>query len=336
MGGRIIEKLDLKDRKILYQLDLNCRQSNTQIGKKVGLSKQVVDYRIKRLEEKGVITGYWTEIDSYRFGYQVYRYYLVFHNATNDIKEEIIQRIADYKNTWVVNSITGPYDITAVIWVKSIPQFYKFWDELNERYGDYFGEKIFSVYLESDIYPQSYLIIDESYKQDRENPQYVGKNNPIDITYQDYKLLDIITINARVSTVKISEMLDCSSQSVSYNLTKLKDNGIIQGYHAGIDTSKLGYKHYKVDIWLREISKRKKLWKLLQFNPYVTFINTSAGYADIEIEFVIENTDKLIDIVEKLSKNFPSAIRKYTYFRIKKIHKFRSLPKLNENDFNKN
>ena len=29
-------KIDLKDRKILYELDLNCRQSNTQIGKNVG------------------------------------------------------------------------------------------------------------------------------------------------------------------------------------------------------------------------------------------------------------------------------------------------------------
>ena len=34
--------IDLKDRKILYELDLDCRQSNTQIGKKVGLKKDVV------------------------------------------------------------------------------------------------------------------------------------------------------------------------------------------------------------------------------------------------------------------------------------------------------
>jgi len=49
--------LDLKDRKILYELDLNCRQSNTQIGKKVGLSRKVVEYRIKKMEEEGVIMG---------------------------------------------------------------------------------------------------------------------------------------------------------------------------------------------------------------------------------------------------------------------------------------
>jgi Lrp/AsnC family leucine-responsive transcriptional regulator len=102
-----MDKIDLKDRKILYYLDINCRQSNAQIGKKVGLSKQVVDYRIKRMEDEKVINGYWTEIDSYRFGYQVYRYDIVFQNATSDIKKEIIEQLINYKNTWVVGTIKG-------------------------------------------------------------------------------------------------------------------------------------------------------------------------------------------------------------------------------------
>ncbi len=42
-------KIDLKDRKILYELDLDCRQSNNQIGKKVGLRRDVVAYRIKKI-----------------------------------------------------------------------------------------------------------------------------------------------------------------------------------------------------------------------------------------------------------------------------------------------
>ena len=43
-----------KDRKILYELDKNCWQSNSQIAKKVSLSKQVTNYRIKRLEEHAI------------------------------------------------------------------------------------------------------------------------------------------------------------------------------------------------------------------------------------------------------------------------------------------
>jgi DNA-binding Lrp family transcriptional regulator len=46
-----MEKLDLKDRKILYHLDLDSRQSFRSIGRKVGLSKDVVASRVKILNE---------------------------------------------------------------------------------------------------------------------------------------------------------------------------------------------------------------------------------------------------------------------------------------------
>ena len=82
--------IDLKDRKILYHLDLNCRQSNAQIGKKVGLSKEVVNYRIKKMEEEGIIKNYWTAINSFKLGYQVFRIYIKFQNVTEKKKQEII------------------------------------------------------------------------------------------------------------------------------------------------------------------------------------------------------------------------------------------------------
>ena len=41
-----MDKLDLKDKKILYELDLNARQTDNQIAKKVGMSRDSVRYRI--------------------------------------------------------------------------------------------------------------------------------------------------------------------------------------------------------------------------------------------------------------------------------------------------
>jgi len=41
-----MEKLDIKDKKILYELDLDSRQSFRSIGRKVGLTKDVVASRV--------------------------------------------------------------------------------------------------------------------------------------------------------------------------------------------------------------------------------------------------------------------------------------------------
>jgi len=45
-------KLDLTDRKILIELDKNCRTPEQQIAKVVGKSREAVKYRIQQLEKK--------------------------------------------------------------------------------------------------------------------------------------------------------------------------------------------------------------------------------------------------------------------------------------------
>ena len=55
--------LDKLDWKILELLQSNARITNTEIGKRVGLSQPAVTARIQRLEEHGVIEGYSAKIN---------------------------------------------------------------------------------------------------------------------------------------------------------------------------------------------------------------------------------------------------------------------------------
>ena len=84
------EILNKKDRKILYQLDLDSRQSLNQIGKKVRLSREVVQYRIKQLEKKGIIKGYRTLIDTSKLGYINCRLFIKFQKDTPQGEQKII------------------------------------------------------------------------------------------------------------------------------------------------------------------------------------------------------------------------------------------------------
>ena len=103
---------------------------------------------------------------------------------------------------------------------------------------------------------------------------------------------------------------------------------IIQAFRVNIDVSKLGLQEFKVDIWLKKLSKRKQIWNCIKYNPYVTFISTSAGYADLEIVFTTEDSDKLIEILEDVFSKFPGAVRKYIYWASKKTYKFRCMPEI--------
>jgi len=96
-------KLDVKDKKIIYELDLNCRQSLNQIAKKVGLSKQVISYRINRLIERGVIKGFYTIMDLTKLGFITFKVYLKFKDQNPKIIDEMINYLVKNKSViWMV------------------------------------------------------------------------------------------------------------------------------------------------------------------------------------------------------------------------------------------
>ena len=319
-------KIDLKDRKILYELDLNCRQSNTQIGKKVGLKRDVVAYRIKRMQEEGIIKNYFTVIDSYRLGYNVFRIYFTFQYATPEIKNKIIDYLANYKHTWVLASMIGKYDLSSVLWIKDINDFYTYWQNIIGKFGDYFAEKNFSIYVKSYSYKKSYLLLEEYKKSDRLNYEITGGKESIKLDDLDYQLLSELAENARVSVVDLTKKLDCSSQTVTYRIKNLVKHGVIQAFRLVIDLSKLGMQHYKVNLHLKEQSIRQNIINYIQKNPNLTFIGISAGFADLELEFDLENSVKLNEIIENIDTKFSGSIRNHDYQIASKFYKVRCIP----------
>ena len=47
--------LDLKDKKILNEIEMNARITHAELAKKLKTSKQVVKYRIKNLEKQNIV-----------------------------------------------------------------------------------------------------------------------------------------------------------------------------------------------------------------------------------------------------------------------------------------
>jgi len=84
-------KLDLKDRKILFYLIKNSRQSLKTIGRNTGMSKELVHYRIRRLIKNKIINNFSIVVNFEKLGYALMQSYYKFVNINPTIKEEIIQ-----------------------------------------------------------------------------------------------------------------------------------------------------------------------------------------------------------------------------------------------------
>ncbi|MBO9708579.1 MAG: Lrp/AsnC family transcriptional regulator [Caulobacter sp.] len=62
------EGLDAKDIAILEALQADGRVPLSELGRRIGLSQPAMSERVKRLEERGVITGYGARIDPRALG----------------------------------------------------------------------------------------------------------------------------------------------------------------------------------------------------------------------------------------------------------------------------
>jgi Lrp/AsnC family leucine-responsive transcriptional regulator len=317
-----MEKIDVKDRRILYELDVNSRQSFRNIGRKVGLSKDVVASRVKKLIEQGIIIRFFAYYDILHLGYNFLRFYFKFQYATPDIKNEIINHFMNNEHVNNLFSTDGSYDLGVLMMVKNISDIYPLWRTTLEKYGDYFSTQVFSAYMGESIYGHGFLL--EGIEKLQRTPlrKNLGK---VTIDTLDVDILKILSVDSRTPTVEIANKLHSSVTTINSRIKRLIKLKIILGFSVELDINKLGYQTWKVDFYLSEYSKLNQVVQYLEKNPLLYCVDYTIGYADLEIEINVRDNSQLHDIIEDLHSKFPKLIRNYLFFRGVKFYKWYSL-----------
>ncbi len=121
-------KLDDLNRKILQCLQENARQSNTDISKKVGISSPAVSERIKKMEDLGVIEGYYAKVSHLETGYQL-RAIITLRAFMGRLKP-FIARVDTFKEVINCYRITGNENIIMEVVLNNQQHLETFIDQL--------------------------------------------------------------------------------------------------------------------------------------------------------------------------------------------------------------
>ena len=322
-----MENVDVKDRRILYELDYDSRQSFTQIGKKVGLHKNVVNYRIKRMMKQGIITNFYTVIDTFKLGYNSLRFYIVYQNINPTIREKIISHFIKNKYTWWVGSFEGDYDLAVVVWVKELHDFFGFWESTLRTYHRYFQKQMFSLYCQLRLFRHSFLLLEDYEKSDREKYEITGGGREVKTDDLDYKILTLLSDNARIPTITIAEETETTVDTVINRIHRLRKMDVIQAFRVNINYSMLGYHLFKVNITLNNYSNRAKIINHIRYSPYLIMIDKAIGYYDLELDFLLKDLDHLRNIMDDLTSTFTDDIKNYSFVHDPIKHKMTYMPK---------
>jgi len=118
----------------------------------------------------------------------------------------------------------------------------------------------------------------------------------------DKKLVGLLQENARYSLKQLSEKVFLSSPAVAARIEKLEEEGIISGYHAVVDTDRMGY-HITAFINIEMNPKQKAA-----FIPYIAEVpnviecNVVSGNYSMLMKVCFPSTTDLDKFIGQLQK----------------------------------
>ena len=246
------ELCSLLDKKILYELEQNCRRSLNQISKKVRASKQRVHYRIERLVKEGVITQFIAILNVSKLGLLNYEVWIQLEQITDKRKKEFLDYLINHKNTRWVASCGGKVDIAVAITAENIVQFDRIFKKIIETFTGIVKNYFVNTTVEYFTYPRTHIINE---KENREYSYLGGEPKKIELDEVEISILSILARDARIGTVELAKKTNVSENTVRTKIRSLENNQVIQSYSAIIQPKKLNLIHFEILATTQNITK---------------------------------------------------------------------------------
>jgi len=310
MNGKI--NIDTKDRKLLFELDFNARQSNLSLAKKLGLPEKEVEKRIYQLIQKGVIKGFHPVLNLPKLGYLYCRLLLTLQNCPKEKEEDIIDYLINHPKVFWLFRMQGIYDFLIVMWADSITQFNDFVNEIENKFGKFIKKRLETI--GTDIgYFQSRFLTGTQKTKEIHIKEAEKKGTQIDKL--DKRILQFLSINARFSPKELSLNIKEREELIVERIKRLERIKVIEGYRPLINHIILGYTWYKIWLNINKTSQRafKQLWKQIKDDSLTLYTVEGIGLpADLEIEVMVNSNQELFDFINKMRIRFPAMIEDYT------------------------
>lgn len=293
-------KLDNKDRKILSLLLNDCRLTNSQIAKKSNSSREVVAYRIKQLEENGIINGYSVDVDFERLGYILYSIDLFLNNLDSG-KMELLKKRP--KIIYLQKSL-GKYNLSCNILVRDFSEFKKEYDYIIRLLGKNIIDINSNMLLGDVDFSEEFFIRKKSVKH-----YFSNDVKKISVDATDEKILVELGLNARQSLINISSKVGASVPTVSNKIKKLKKENVIRNT-VSIDYKKIGYHRYSLMIFANPERENDIIEFCKQYSQ-VWYLGKLSGNYNYVLEILARDNSELDLIVNLMIERLKKDIFKY-------------------------
>ena len=315
--------MDALDRKILTELDKNSRTPNTRIAKAIRSSKDVVNYRIAKLQKDGVLTGFYSLPAMGRIGKRFYKLLLKFQSLGTNQEKTLLDSISKDPHTSWVGSCDGNWNAIVTFSVENLQQLNDSVNKISLRYGKFFSRKellpvtVIRMFNEKYLYPEGKFVFEHKFNL-LETPEELDKKDSV--------IIRQVCDNSRISITDLAKKINLTPEATAKRLKNLIKNGLLGGFKPRINFTKLGYEYFHVFISVKTPKIANDVIEFYKMHPSCVAILEELGYYDMHLEFVVESTQKFREILKELRNRFGDDIREYEPLQIYTEYKINPYP----------
>ncbi len=315
----MLKKIDLTDRKIAFLLCKNSRLSNTAIAKALKLKREVVAYRIKKMQEEDFLYGFITRINARKLGFLINFIYLKLKTPTNE--KELIDDLVKANEVTNLKNVGGKFDVFLEVTCKNIEEFDLFLRNLLNKHGKSIQDYSILQVIQEECLDLDFLIDDSKKELERLrdikeskgssfHKELTGRkmnNGVIDCDEIDHNILDLLLMNSRMNLKEIASKAGCSLPSVDKRISRLVLEGVITTFTSYISLAQLGYQMYPVLFNMSNIDENKLL-TFTRVHPQILWTFKLVGNWNYQFNIFAKNNAHFHDTLNDLREAFAGSI----------------------------
>jgi Lrp/AsnC family leucine-responsive transcriptional regulator len=282
-----MDKIDLK---LLQNLCITPRSSINQIAKKSLISQQVADYRIKQMQQSGIITGFHTVINPLATGFRLFRIKIWFSKIDSTIKTKLLTDLKKQEGVAWAGFTNSTWDLIIDFYAKNSLDVESFMNKLISTYPSISRYNLFEL---SEVIEKNYGYISNV----SDDLKIVLSDGDIDAI--DHEILKSIRQNFRKKLVDIAKETKSSIPTIINKIKSLEKKKIIVGYRPFINPRKFDKESYKLIFYLQD-QKPEDVTKIISLglsNQLVTYIARYFGNNIIDFEVECSNKQELQEFI---------------------------------------
>lgn len=285
--------MDKLDKKILAALMQNARQPITQLAKKLKISREVATYRIRKLQERGVIKAFITKINAEQLGYTYASLFLTLKAGGEQAFKEYIKTCPFA--AWT-SAFAGTWNLGVGIYGKNIEEIHHNFTTIHKQFKEYIIDHRLTIHKHTAQFYEKYIGASKH--------QRPKKSSAFILDDKDKRILKLLAQDARLDTVTLADDLDLSAPAVAKRIKKLEQAGYIEGYSLFLDPASLGL--YQFSIFITNRNKDyKDISAYLAAHPNVSFIITYIGDPFLEFGIIVDDPFKMRSVLQEIASAFP-------------------------------